>query len=125
MNTAAMRVARNAIFSLGIALALSFAALWLATASPTVDAPGRPEPARTVEFFCIQAPWDVVLNHGEGQQTGGEWPIDYAKTETACDEAGRRRFGWAMGAGAAAALAGVAVVWFAAAAFRSRHSREE
>lgn len=115
-----MRVRRNLIFSLGVAAALAFSALWLATASPTIDAPPGLGGTESIEFTCIQAPWDVVLNHGVGGQAGGELGIDYAKTEIACDAAGRQRFGWAVGVGVAAALAGVAVLWFAALAFQRR-----
>jgi hypothetical protein len=115
-----MRTGRNLILSVGAASVLAFASLWLATANPTIDAPGRPGHG-TMEFTCIQAPWDVVLNHGEGQQTGGEWPtMDYLKTETACDVAGRRRFDWAIGVGIASVFAGAATGWLAVVALRRR-----
>jgi hypothetical protein len=115
-----MRASRHLVLGL-IASALGFAALWLATESPTIEAPPGFGGTTSLEFTCIQAPWDVVVNNGAGLQAGGELPIDYSKTEIACDEAGRRQFTWAIGV----ALVGALTLLLAAAGLRDGHGRRE
>jgi len=85
---------------------LAVASLWLATTSPTVDAP-RTVGEGSDEYTCILAPYDHVLL-GATQQSGGEHPLEWSIVNEECNEADRVRFGLAVGAAMASAACALA-----------------
>jgi hypothetical protein len=87
-------------------MALALAGLWLAFSNPGIDGTSRGD-----NYTC-SAPYDTVLNDADNVP-GGEPTTDGDDNADRCQSVGQERFGLAVGAVAAAILAGafLVLVW--------------